>query len=712
MTYLARHSQDGTRSQTLLDHLTRTAELSAQFAAVFGAEELARRAGMLHDIGKYSDAFQRRVRGSGERVDHSTAGAREAYAGCDALTAFCVAGHHGHLPELGIPEDTACCASLCGRVRRVPGRDIEDFFAYQTEVTIPDGNPPHWVTTNHAEQFFFIRMLFSCLVDADRSDAAAFESGEDKPRCSAGEPMEMLMAKLERYVAPWLESPKTSLDVERNAILKAQLESGGLDRGLFSLSVPTGGGKTVASMAFSLRHALAHGLRRVIYVIPYISILEQTQEKFEEIFGKENVVAHYANLVFDEEDETAARRLRATENWDAPIILTTAVQFFESLFAARATPCRKVHNIAGSIVIFDEAQMLPVPYLSPCIWAISQLVKNYACSAVLCTATQPTLDKIFTKYLPDVPRRELCPGRSESADVFRRVCFDRLGKITDEELAGRLGGHDRVLCIVNNRRQAQDLWKKLPREGSFHLSTTMTPEHRQAVLAEIRCRLKKEQPCRVVSTSLIEAGVDVDFPVVYRAMAGLDSILQAAGRCNREGKRNWKESVVYIFDTEAAVPPSMRQNVAATRRAMEDYVDMAATETVKSYFTALLYFLKTEKDLDKQQIMRKIDSEAYDYPDVEKRFRLIDVEQSTIYIPRGEGAVLVKQWRSCGPDRELVRKLGLYAVSVYPQQYKELLSTGAAEPIAENAAVLTDMKLYSDTTGLAFHAVEGECFMV
>ena len=711
MTYLARRSQDGARDQALLEHLNRTAALAAQFAAAFGAEELAQRAGLLHDIGKYSDMFQRRVCGSDERVDHATAGAITAWAAQDLLSAFCIAGHHGHLPMLGMRGDKASSGSLLGRFKRVPGKEIEDFSAYLNEVEIPDGKPSIWDNANLADQFFFIRMLFSCLVDADRLDAAAFDA-ESEPRSGMGEPLPMLMAKLERYVAPWLENPNTPLDAKRSTILKTQLESGALARGLFSFTVPTGGGKTVASMAFALRHALAHGLRRVIYVIPYVSILEQTQATFEKIFGKENVVAHYANLIFDDDDDTAPRRLQATENWDAPIVLTTAVQFFESLFAARATPCRKIHNIVGSVVIFDEAQMLPVPYISPCIWSISQLIKHYNCSAVLCTATQPSLDRLLAQHLPDYPRRELCPDRSEMEEVFRRVCFTRLGKQTDEDLAQRLSGHEQVLCVVNNRRQAQSLWGQLPEEGSFHLSTTMTPEHRRRVLETIRARLKTNQTCRVVSTSLIEAGVDVDFPTVYRAMAGLDSLLQAAGRCNREGKRKREDSVVHIFDSEAAVPPSMQQNVAAARRAMEDFEDIATAEAVESYFKTLFYGLKTEAERDKKQILCKINSGAFDYPEVAEKFKLIDVEQFTVYIPQGAGAALVEQWRSDGPDRELMRKLGLYAVGVYPQQCRELLAAGAAKPVAENAAVLIDMSLYSEKTGLAFHPMEGACHII
>ena len=275
--------------------------------------------------------------------------------------------------------------------------------------------------------------------------------------------------------------------------------------GLFSMTVPTGGGKTVSSMAFALRHALCHAKRRIIYVIPYCSILEQTQQIFEEVFGKENLTAHYSGAEYSVPEDGADRPAFATENWGAPIILTTAVQFFESLYSNRPGKNRKLHNIAQSVMVFDEAQMLPVPYLRPCLAAICQLVKRFGCSAVLCTATQPAVGRILQEYLPEHPVRELCPEPDKMAQAFRRVCYVDEGELSDDTLTAQLLQCAQVLCVVNSRRQAQDLYRALGTgDGTYHLSTLMTPSDRKQALNEIRERLKEGRNCRVISTSLLK----------------------------------------------------------------------------------------------------------------------------------------------------------------------------------------------------------------
>lgn len=529
--------------------------------------------GRLHDIGKYSDAFQRRIRGSSERVDHSTAGATvamEEYRNIPA--AFCIAGHHSGLPDLGSKRsDTPDSSTFCGKMSRKVGQDIEDFEAFRSEVnvTAPPAIPQKFLADAQS-QMFFIRMLYSCLVDADYLDTEAFMTyGQIKRGNEIS--LVQLQERLEEYIASWWDA-QNGLNQKRCEILKTCIEVGGQGSGLFTLTVPTGGGKTVSSMALALRQALVNKLRRIIYVIPYTSIIEQTQAVFEKIFGKENVVAHYANVEYST-DETAGTELRspylATENWDAPIILARAVQFFESLYANRPTRCRKLHNIVNSVIIFDEAQMLPVPYLKP-----SQLVRNYGCSALLCTATQPALNPLFEEQLSQKPQ-EICTQVSELHTFFQRVLFRTVGKSSDEELAERLRNEMQVLCIVNSRKQAQSVFAMLECENTYHLSTTMYPLHRRYVLDEIRDRLKKGLPCRVVSTSLVEAGVDVDFPVVYRALAGLDSMIQAGGRCNREGKRARAESVVSIFETDQKPPRMLEQNISSAERVMRTFEDIS-----------------------------------------------------------------------------------------------------------------------------------------
>lgn len=716
MNWIAHRIPETGQEQSILEHLTNTAALAAQFAAPFAAEAMAFQCGILHDIGKYSSSFQRRIRGSSEKVDHSTYGAQVALTQKrNPMTAFCVAGHHSGLPDGGNRKAAAQDdATFWGRMLRAQSGGLADSCAYQTEVTVPEASPPSGLCNDNGSAFFFTRMLYSCLVDADFLDTEHFMSGGKVQRkISAKADISICLEKLEAYVAPWWNATN-DLNKKRSEILQELLQNGSMARGLFSLTVPTGGGKTVSSMAFALRHAKAHGLRRVIYVIPYTSIIEQTQDVFNQIFGAENVVAHYANAIYDtnENGNICDKRYLATENWDAPIILTTAVQFFESLFSNRSSRCRKLHNIADSVLVFDEAQMLPVPYLKPCVWAMAQLVQNYGCSAVLCTATQPSLDRLFQSILPSYPVRELCTQVMETHLFFRRVVFQYEGVLSDAALAAQLNGHSRVLCIVNNRKQAQALFTQLAPDARFHLSTAMTPAHRRSVLAEIRKRLQNKQPCRVIATSLVEAGVDVDFPSVYRAIAGIDSMIQAAGRCNREGKEPRENSIVHLFDTPQKAPEMLAQNIAAARHVMRKYEDIASPKAIKTYFELLYYTLKGEAALDQKQILAEMNSNRFAFESVAHQFKLIESAEYTLYIPRDEGAALIAQLRKNGPSRALLRALGQVSVGVYPWHFKELYATGAVEQISENTAVLLDGSLYDADIGLIFGSKEGQGFVV
>lgn len=699
MEYIAHTAPEKGDEQPLIEHLINTAEAAREFAAPFGAEAAAYRCGLLHDIGKYSLAFQKRIRGANIRVDHSTAGAVEAFALRDGAAALCIAGHHGGIPDLGNRTDSS--GTLLARVRSRGGKEIEDYSAFREELTAPPAKTPARFAASKEGGFFYAHMLYSCLVDADWLDTERFMSAGGVER-GTGEALGELCIKLDAYVSRWWAAA-APINVRRCAILRELMKAGKRRKGLYTLTVPTGGGKTVGSMAFALRHALENAQRRIIYVIPYTSIIEQTQAVFEEIFGAENVVAHYANVEYDSDENgdmsaRDRRRYLASENWDAPVILTTAVQFFESLFGNRPSCCRKLHNIAGSVIIFDEAQMLPVNYLTPCVWAIAELVKNYGCTAVLCTATQPSLGRLIKKYLPgDI--EELCPDIDGNHSFFQRVRFRRDGRLSDDTLAARISDEPAALCIVNNRRQAQQIFALLPEEGRFHLSTAMTAAHRRETLDEIRGRLKAGETCRVVSTSLIEAGVDVDFPTVYKAVAGLDSIIQAGGRCNREGRHPAEESIVHIFDTEARPPRALAQNTAAARRVIEACEDISSPAAIETYFDFLLYTLKNDSALDEKNVMREI-GENMAFDTVARNFHLIDDNAMTVYIPLGEGRELVDRLRFGGPSRELLRKLGQFAVSVNRRDYEKLDSAGAVEQMSGNTAVLLDTAQYNGCTGL------------
>ena len=710
--YLAHLAQDG-RSQTVAEHLAGTSCLCAAFAHPFGAEAQGQLAGLAHDLGKYSDAFQRRLQGDAERVDHATAGAAECCKRGQVCAAFAVAGHHGGLPDGGGKGDHQDEPTFCGRMRKAALGKLEPCEAWQGELKLPTAPLPAF--SGPLEEMFFTRMLYSCLVDADFLDTETFMTGAAQERGS-GDRIEDLEEKLQSHISGWFP-PQNGLNRERCAVLRRCLDQGAAqDPGLFTLTIPTGGGKTVASLAFALRHARTHGLRRVVYVIPYTSIIEQNAQVFRDILGEDDVLEHHSGVLYDlsEDADPQARRLaKAAENWDRPVVVTTAVQFFESLYAARSSKCRKLHNLAQSVIILDEAQMLPIPYLRPCVFALAQLAAHYRASVVLCTATQPALGPLFREFLPDRPPVELCPAETYQGALFRRVTFRREGVLSPQELAGRLSALPQVLCVVNRRKAAQELYCLLDGEGAFHLSTLMCPAHRKRALAEIRRRLDEGLPCRVVSTSLIEAGVDVDFPAVFREEAGLDSILQSAGRCNRGGKRSPDESVVTIFRSEGKPPALFRQNIDAGRYALDHSDRPDSPEAISLYFRELLD-LKGEEAQDAQGILPLMGDERDRFPfrTVAERFHLIQEGTRTVYIPWEEGAGAADRLLAGERSRSLFREAGQYGVSVYPDHFGALDRAGALSLLEDGSAVLTDRSLYAEDTGLVLTPPGGEAILL
>ena len=711
MTYLAHIAGDG-RKQTAAEHLNGTAERCALFAAPFGAEELGRLAGLSHDLGKYSMEFQRRLAG-GPKVDHATAGAFACWRMGQPLAAFAAAGHHGGLPDGGTQGDSPDAGTFWGRMKRAERGMLPDCSPWTEEIALPSPAPPP-CGAEPLSLMFFTRMLFSCLTDADFLDTEAFMDGSPRPEHPA--PLDDLWERLQRHISGWFP-PQGELNSRRCAVLEQCIRMGKTQPpGLFTLTVPTGGGKTVASLAFALApaRARARGLRRIIYVIPYTSIIEQTAQEFRTILGAENVLEHHSNAAYEIDAEATPKTVRlaqAAENWDMPVVVTTAVQFFESLYANRPSQCRKLHNLAGSVILFDEAQLLPLPCLRPCVHAIAQLVQHYGASAVLCTATQPALGPLFAEFLPGRPAVELCPPELCPPESFRRVCFRQAGRLDWDTLSGQLQQHEQVLCVVNSRKSAQEIFTRLSGEGNFHLSTLMYPAHRRAKLEEIRRRLREGLPCRVISTSLIEAGVDVDFPAVFREEAGLDSILQAAGRCNREGKRPVSESIVTLFRGEAAPPPLFQTAIGAGRMVLEQYDDIASREAIQAYFHTLLE-LKGAEAQDIYGILPKIRTELFPFQSVAERFHMIDSPTRTVYIPLGAGAELVGRLRAGERSRALFRQLGQYGVSIYENHFAALDQAGDLERLEDGSAILATLSLYSEETGLSLEADCGKAFFV
>lgn len=700
---------DGERIQTIKEHLEGTAKLSGEFAEKFGKQDWGYCCGMLHDIGKYSIDFQKRILGENNyRVDHSTAGARVCLekGGKYSFLEYCIAGHHAGLPNYGNNYDESTDSTLSGRRLK----KLSDYQAYQTEIEVPAINSMPIDLKRTVNPDFslsvFMRMIYSCLVDADFLDTEAFMK-EGKQGRNSGENIEILFKKLENYISGWLKNQDIdTVNGRRTEILKNCLEMGKTEKGLFRLTVPTGGGKTVASLAFALRHALENKMDRIIYVIPYTSIIEQNAKVFRDILGEENVLENHCNVDYESSEELLPMQL-ASENWDKPIVVTTNVQFFESLFANKSSKCRKLHNIANSVIIFDEAQMLPNDYLKPCIAMIEELVNNYQASAVLCTATQPALASFFHE---GISAKELCPRMEEQFEFFKRTVFENVGVLTENDLIQRLEKEYQALCIVNTKKRAQRIYKQLEGEGVYHLSTSMYPKHRRRILREIRERLQKNKKCILISTSLVEAGVDLDFQSVYRELAGVDSMIQAAGRCNREGLRPEKESKVYIFQFEGKENVlGQRQQIDVAKSVIADNRDISDMESITQYFE-MLYHIKGDS-LDKKKILDEFRNKRYNFAKVGKEFKLIEQNTKTIFInyetEANETLCLLKER---GFTRSGMRKASQYCITVYENEFNKLYGIGSIQPISEDIEdfyELRDKEKYTEKIGLELELDDG-----
>lgn len=707
---IAHTAEDG-RRHLLRDHLEGTAELAARFSAEFGSGGWGHLAGLWHDLGKYSFAFQNMITAAEgpeahleakARVDHSTAGALQAvqrFSAPGRLLAYLAAGHHAGLPDWQADETGP--KALSQRLLKISL--LNDAVAGCIPTEILNQSMPSERPKPGTDPALWIRMLFSCLVDADFLDTEAFMEPEKAAMRGGYSALSELLALFERFMEGKLRTVQnTDVNKLRAAVLDQCIRKAASPSAIFTLTVPTGGGKTLSSMAFALHHAKKYSKRRIIYVIPYTSIIEQSADQFRKIFG-DSVVEHHSNLdISDEARETPRTRL-ACENWEAPLIVTTSVQFFESLFASRTSRCRKLHNIVNSVVVLDEAQLLPPEFLRPILQVLQELQKNYGVTLVLATATQPALGK-----------REGFQGLNGVTEIIeepiklhqqlRRVSVivpDNLNEPqTWETLAARLQQHDSVLCIVNRRDDARQLWTLMPK-GTIHLSALMCGAHRSAMLQEIRQQLDAGEVVRVISTQLVEAGVDLDFPVVYRALAGLDSIAQAAGRCNREGLLSSGEVHVFVAQKE---PPIGLLRQAATigkqllSRQNDDYLH---PDRFNEFFKQL-YWLKGT-DLDKHGILQDLASDPelrFSFRTAASKFHLIDeAAQAPVLVRYGEGAKHIADLEKIGPERWLLRKLQRYVVNLPRYLHQKLLERGEIREIHPGIFIQGHNAMYDDEIG-------------
>ncbi len=732
--HIAHVSENGLRFESVQEHLEQVAEMTAEFAKPFGASSWAYTAGLVHDIGKYSKEFQNRILRDGPKVDHSTAGAFIVDSKFGLLPlAYCVAGHHGGLPNHGSKVDGS---GLMGRLAKACRGEIPDYCACQAEIKLSQPAPPELLLDsalrdNPVEQAyslqFLTRMLFSCLVDADYLCTERFMQGNSRELLRYDD-MESLTNRLEDLLSGF-RPPTDKLASLRCSVSDDCLRAAKGPKGLYSLTAPTGSGKTYSLMRFALQHALAHGMSRVICAEPYTSIIEQNAQVYRDVFGNENVLEHHSGFDFDANelsgDDLGARLRLATENWDAPVVVTTNVQLFESLYANKTSRCRKLHNIANSVIVLDEAQMISVGFLAPCVRALGELVKHYGCTVLLSSATQPAIEGQFESM--GLHCSEIISDTNGLFSALRRVTYRSLGSVSDDALAGLVAQNAQALCIVNSRKQARAVYQAvcdLVDDPSTvqHLTTLMYPEHRKRVLAVVRKQVAAGQSCILIATSLVEAGVDLDFPVVFRGVSGIDSMVQAAGRCNREGKRPAEDSFVYLFQNEDkyALPREIDQRAGVScmtlpglQEAGAGVSDIESLETVRKFFS-LLYYVKGARDLDCNGIVERLSKcnppLAFDFEAAANDFRLIEDGSFPVVIPSGEIAEDLDLLERGIAARSSMRRISRYSVPLYQHDIDTLRSEGAIHEVTEGLYVLDDESRYDEKTGLDLSSRSGEAF--
>ncbi len=689
------------------EHTEGVARLAADFASEFGMAEWGRAIALLHDKGKESNAFQQHIKkDSGYDITARVVGDyHHAFVGAEIagklygktaenMLVNQIYSHHtglhdcGEMLDLGktIPEGVDTNVSKCNLDKPPIAMEGSDF--------------------HHLS-----RMLFSCLVDADFLDTESFMDAELYRLRSLGESLQTLEARLDEYLAKLKEgAADTPVNRIRAQVQQCCLKSAQSPKGFYSLTVPTGGGKTLSSLLWAVKHALHNGQKRIIIAIPYTSIIVQTASILKSIFGDENVLEHHSNVDPEQiKDEKLRRQMAmAAENWYAPIIVTTNVQLFESMFGNRPSVCRKLHNIVNSVIILDEVQTLPMNFLQPIVDSLKTYQKLFGVSVLFTTASQPVLSGVIQGCHPKATFEgigkvtEIIPSELNLHDKLRRVQLDINNAPQNyDEVAERLMRHPRVLCIVNTRRDAKEIFSRLPKEGiTLHLSRMMCPRHVSETIAYIKQALQDEKNgvIRVVATQLVEAGVDIDFPVVYRQETGLDSLLQAAGRCNREGRNGICTTHMFSLAKEHPLPHGMMTFANQARISLDASSDWFAPDTMKEYFKQLDCRIESFDEKDMKSYLYK-SKELY-FSTAAKKFKLIDDAGVSLIVTWKDSPTLIEEFKQCGPSYALMKKLGQYTVNVYEPDFKALLSMGVINEIKEGMYVMEYAQQYDEYLGL------------
>ncbi len=714
MEYYA-HKNKNNEKQAVREHLEKTARLAESFSVDF-LKPLAYTAGLAHDIGKYSMAFQKYLEGAAIRFEHSPCGAIEIKKlikeSCDKIVAlmleYCIVGHHTGLPDGGNENDSPDDdVTLMGRLKR-SGKYIGDssYSAFSGEIalSIPESKELIDVIKGTQDKgeiiekyAFFTRYLFSCLKDADILDTENFCNPSipcNNRKSDFFSAAVALEHKIEDFI---LDTPLREARgrIQKQACLNAQQAAA-----ISILNMPTGSGKTLCSLKIALNRLVNSngGIKRIIYVIPYTSIIEQTAEIFEEVCGGYvDILQHHSNYYYEndnKEADTQEKLKRATENWDAPFIITTSVQFFQSLYHYRTSGLRKLHNTADSIIIFDEIHLLPIEYLQPCLRGIGYLTQYFNVQAIFLSATMPDYSALFRRYLPECGVTELIDDKVDY-EYFKKCRYINLGKTDYSSIVEKANEYESSLIVVNKRKTAREVYNMLIGR-KFHLSTYMTPADRSDTIAQIKRCLKAGEKIVVVSTSLVEAGVDLNFKTVFRELAGLDNILQSAGRCNREGK--YEKGDVYIFETDDKPHRELQLRANITREMISAYGDISSDECIREYYRRLFHY--SDAEIEKNSIAKDCTGlDNIPFRSYAENFHFIKNETIGIVIDsRREVKELLNRLKE--GDYSVKRSLQRYTVGLRLNEFEEARKLGVVDSFGTEVYVLTNEQYYSKELGL------------
>lgn len=734
MEYYAHTREDGKR-QTVKEHLEGVSKLAEGFSVVF-LKPLAKKASYDHDLGKYALKYQWRLDDDNIKFSHAACGALEYKKFADKndyfapLMEYCIAGHHTGLMDGGTSADNSDSPTLSGTLKR--GNEYtgdSDYSAYTTEIefatlTQEEITPPYNELcsakdpTELIERYaFFTKFVFSCLTDADFLDTETF-CDENIERGMSGD-FEKALDKLNRELS---DMPSDNPLRQARSRIQQQAFDNSVNKSHISiLDMPTGSGKTLCS----LKLALESGKKRIIYVIPYTSIIEQTANKFEEMFGDVlPVLQHHSNYSYDgntEEEKKTAEKLKKTcENWDAPLIITTSVQFFQSLYHYKGSALRKLHNLRDSVIIFDEIHLIPTNLLRPCLKAVGYITKYLNSEALFLSATMPDYSKLFDKFLPDVNYNKLVTDRTDFKH-FKKCEYEDKGKTTLETIAENASQCKNALIVVNTKKTAAELYSLVQGE-KYHLSANMTPAHRSRVIEVVRKKLENGEHITVVSTSLVEAGVDLDFNTVFRQLSGLDSILQAGGRCNREGRDD--KGYVYVFDIDETYRKGsdLAMRINKTKGLLKKYSDITSYDCIKEYYDGIFDFNQSRisensiakyneqsNSFDRQGLMLPYSIPFRSYA---MQFEYISADTISIVIDDPNDQTcheLVETLRK--GDMSVRRALQKYSVSVYMNVFKDLYSQGVLNDHGTGIFILENQSYYNNETGLNTQAAMQDYFI-